>query len=101
LKKPEDYVCGVLEKLYAFRREHENVGVRIGISGRGTMPYYRIVHGAQDRDEHILGTFSENHKPLAAAILDAVNGYWSTKVMTFEEVQALRGKIPSRHGNRV
>jgi hypothetical protein len=103
LKKPEDYVCGILEKLYGFRRQHPQVAVRIGVTSRA-IPYYRIVHSAEvgtpDRDDQILGTYLDNHKPLEGAASEAMNGHWSSRFMTFEEVQDLRGQIPPRHARR-
>lgn len=98
VRKPEDYVCGVLDKLYACRREHGAAAVRIGITGRGIVPYYRIVHGAQagcpDRNDQIYGAFYDNHRPLEAATSSEMNGHWSDNFMTFEEVQDLRGRLP-------
>ena len=98
LRKPEDYVCGVLEKLHACRKDYGTAAVRIGITGRGVAPYYRIVHGAQagspDRDDQIYGAFYDNHRPLEAQTSSEMNGHWSSRFMTLEDVQDLRGRLP-------
>jgi hypothetical protein len=42
LAKPENYVRGMLENMYACKREHGNATARIGITGGGVAPNYRI-----------------------------------------------------------
>ncbi|WP_238273231.1 hypothetical protein [Methylobacterium cerastii] len=104
LKKPEAYICGVLTKLHAGQRVHASAAVRIGVTGRGISPYYRIVHGAQhgtpDDNSQIFGAFYDNHEPLEVATSSEMNGHWSTEFMTIEEVGQLRAQLPSKHGRR-
>jgi hypothetical protein len=104
LKKPEAYITGVLSKLYACQRVHGSAAVRIGITGRGISPYYRIVHGAQrgvpDQDSQIFGAFYDNHEPLEVATSSEMNGHWSAEFMTIEEVGTLRSHLPSKHGRK-
>jgi HTH-type transcriptional regulator / antitoxin HigA len=42
LARPESYVRGVLENMYECKREHGNAAARIGITGGGVAPNYKI-----------------------------------------------------------
>src|SRR5947209_5489022 len=42
LSQPEDYLCRVLQTIHEMRKAHGEVTVRIGITGQGKMPHYRV-----------------------------------------------------------
>jgi hypothetical protein len=42
LAKPENYVRRMLENMYNCKREHGNAESRLGITGSGIAPHYRI-----------------------------------------------------------
>lgn len=105
LKSPERYVCGVLDNLYPCRKAHGNAAVRIGVMGKGMMPYYRVIFDAEpgkpDTDDRIFAAFFDNHTPLEWTTTEASNKSWSTRFMTFEEVQELLPKVRPNRGKRV
>ena len=106
LVKPERYVRLVLSNIVAAEREHGPVVVRIGVTGTGQFPHYRI--DRRDRHEIFDSELTvdipfqtingRNHQPLAivpegeeADILR--DEHWSNGDMTREEVMTLLGEI--------
>jgi hypothetical protein len=79
-----------MENLYSCRKAHGNAAVRIGVMGKGTMPYYRVIFAA----------FFNNHTPLEWTTTEANNKSRSTSFMTFEEVKDLRSKVRTNHGRK-
>lgn len=63
---------------------HGNAAVRIGITGTGQKPYYRVF-SIEDAGEVIWGSFYDNHDPLENAF--AMTQNWSTASMTFKELE--------------
>lgn len=101
LKNPERYVCGVLDQMFVCRKARGNAAVRIGVTGTGLMPYYRVIFdtadGSPDSNDRIFGAYFDNHTPLEWKSREASNRLWSSCFMTFEEVQALLPQVrPSR-----
>ncbi|TXN02310.1 hypothetical protein FV222_09660 [Methylobacterium sp. WL103] len=104
LRNPERYVCGVLDQMFACRKAHGNAAVRIGVTGTGLMPYYRVIFdaedGSADSNDRIFGAYFDNHTPLEWKSSEASNRLWSSRFMSFEEVQALLPQVrPSRVRN--
>ena len=65
-----------------------NSHVRIGITGTGQKPCYRIFYRSNsDEREVILGSYWHNHTPLENE--KAVNINWSKNSSSFQEVHAL------------
>jgi hypothetical protein len=88
LAHPRQYVAGIRHKMMTCAKSHGNAFVRIGITGTGQMPCYRIFHQAgEQRAETIYGSYWDTHDPLEKE--DAVNANWSTASMSFEEIDAL------------
>lgn len=97
LDRPEHYVCGVLEKLYECKKLNGNARVKIGTSGRGLRPYYRIVYDCP-AGEAVYNTFFDNHRSFAEEGQPVEGGQrWSSRSMTLEEVAVLRGSLRSPH----
>jgi hypothetical protein len=87
LNKPKDYVRGVLLNILKYKNNGMLPVVRIGITGKGFSPYYRIESGDQS-----FGAFNgESHKPFKN--IELHEHTWSTKYMTFEQVQTQMGQL--------
>jgi hypothetical protein len=93
-----------MENLYSYRKAHGNAAVRIGVMGKGMMPYYRVIFDAEpgnpDTDDRIFAAFFNNHTPLEWTTTESNNKSWSTNFMTFGEVQDLRSKVRTNHGRK-
>ncbi len=95
LLKPDEYVSGVYQELRNAKKANplNQVAVRLGITGRGISPYYRIVldpkDGEPDTDDRIVGAYYDNHTPLEGSTSSANNESWSTRFMTIDEVESL------------
>jgi hypothetical protein len=90
LTKPEDHVAMVLSTMQPCRRKHGNAQVRIGVTGTGKVPYHKVVYLDDDGAEQLFASF-DGHNP------DHKNKVhehtWSTRAMSFAEVQGLLGRI--------
>jgi hypothetical protein len=93
LKKPLNYVCGILDNLHKCKKQHGDAIVAIGVTGTGQSPYYRIMYSA-DGNLEVFDTFFNNHVSFSVEDRPITGGEsWSIKYMTLEEVTTLRGKI--------
>ena len=90
LQKPEEYVRVILENLYKCEREHQTCSVRIGITGEGKAPYYRIDYLDQDGSLGLFGSFSGK---VAGQGIETHEETWSNKSMTKSEVAEVLGRI--------
>jgi len=69
-------------------KKHGNAHVRIGVTGTGQKPCYRVFYKMENQSkETIYGSYWDNHDPLNKE--DAVNTNWGTASMNFEEIDAL------------
>ncbi len=97
LKSPDAYVAGVFGKVNECRRAHGNAAVRIGVTGKGLMPYYRVIFDAEqgepDINDRIFGAYFDNHTPLEWTTAESSNALWSSRFMTYDEVRALLAEI--------
>jgi hypothetical protein len=84
LTNQKPYVSGALHKLRQCNGMHGNASVRIGVTGTGQRPYYRITYTLSDGDEQIFGSFYDNHDPLGNGFVETSN--WSSRSMLFDEV---------------
>lgn len=116
LAKRERYLRGVLQNLYTCQKQQRvqkgDVVARIGITGRGTFPHYRIDYyddvdlsaiglgrrtmpatfGAFDGRTHkVIAAFAEASVQREESILK--DEHWSTRSMSLEEVANLLGQI--------
>jgi hypothetical protein len=66
-------------------KAHGSANVRIGVTGSGQKPCYRITYKAGD-SEAIYGSYWDTGNPLDRE--DALNTNWSTAAMDFAELDA-------------
>jgi len=82
------YVSGVLAKMRSCNKAHGTSSVKIGITGTGQQPYYRIF-SSEDGDvenEKIYGSFYDYHKPFDDIYDFKQSDNWSNLSMTFDEL---------------
>lgn len=85
LTNPREYVSGALQKMRQCNNSLGSSSIRIGITGTGQKPYYRVFRPATDgQDEVIFGSFYDMHDPLENGFVDTDN--WSVASMTFDEL---------------
>lgn len=126
LENPLGYVLGVLSNMTNVRRELRNrqiiaqddtVAVRIGITGQGKFPHYRIdpnnlldaLLGQLSTDEaqykqskklldaHFVAFDGRNHEVIDRwGPTELRDDHWSIGRMTRDEVLMLRGTLPKR-----
>jgi hypothetical protein len=87
LTDQRDYVAGTLHKAKLCRDKHGNSFVKIGVTGTGQKPCYRVFFKTEEGVEEIFGSYWDTHQPLDNE--HAVSENWSTAAMTYEEVYAL------------
>lgn len=87
----EEYVRGVVGRMAACHRQHGEASVRIGVTGTGVIPNYRVEWGGAH--PKIFGVFrSQGHGELVdEAALQRTT--WSTKTASFADVQSLLGRL--------
>ena len=90
LQKPEEYVRVILDNLYKCEREHASCSMRIGITGEGKAPYYRIDYVNEDGSEGLYGSFAGK---IAGQGIDTHEATWSSRAMTKDEVATVLGKL--------
>jgi hypothetical protein len=120
LAQPERYVRLVLANIMASEREHGPVVVRIGITGTGQFPHYRIdrremreaidlsIESSRREEVHyepIQAFNGRNHKPLAnvpdGEEVDVLREeHWSEAAMSREDVMNLLGAIRQKGSSR-
>ena len=99
LKNPSEYVRGVLGNLMICKKEYGSACVRIGTTGGGISPHYRIEPAAEfSRDDWLDERFwqaydGRNHKRLDWGFSELRDQHWSPKAMNFDDVQNLLGKL--------
>ncbi len=85
LTHPRKYVSGVLAAMRKYRDEGGNISVRIGITGSGQKPYYRVFRQVDDGDDVIFGSYYDNHEPLENGFAQTFN--WSVNATSFEDLE--------------
>jgi hypothetical protein len=78
------YLSGALHKMRQCNTEHGNARIRIGVTGTGQKPYYRVAFVTPEGHEHVWGSFYDNHDALEEGF--AVTSNWSSVTMTFDQV---------------
>lgn len=78
------YVSGALHKMRNCREAHGKTFVRIGVTGTGQKPYYRVFYLSADGQEQIFGSFYDNHDELENGHAQTHN--WSTAAMSIDEL---------------
>jgi hypothetical protein len=97
LAYPADYTRVILERMKSYRFIRRSALVRIDVGGSGEFPNYRVEPRTDDDVTAPSNGHSayrgRNHALLEPAAVQKV--IWSTAVMSFEQVQALLGRIRS------
>jgi hypothetical protein len=108
LTDPEEYVRGVLGNMHECRSHYGTASVKIGVTGAGHAPHYRIEYPVDGTTKFFAAYNGRNHEQRedwGELTLDALLGRasmpdhplfresWSTRVMQLEEVIALLGEI--------
>lgn len=92
LAHPRQCVAGLRQKMMTCEKAQGNAHVRIGITGTGQKPCYRVFHLSEKNTEIVYGSYWDNHDPFDNG--DAVTFNRSTASMSFPEIDAfLRRKI--------
>jgi hypothetical protein len=86
LKDKRGYVATVRHQMSKAQKEHGPVKVRVGITGNGTLPSFRI-----DRTDAAPIAFDGHYHPFTDVQLSEEN--WSTESMTFQEIDDLLREI--------
>jgi len=82
LAHPRQYVAGVRQRMMTCEKAHGNAHVRIGVTGTGQKPCYRIFHLSGQNTEIVYGSYWDNHDPLDNG--DAVTLSWSSASMKID-----------------
>lgn len=93
LTHPRPYGTGALHKMNACRREHGNAHVRIGVTGSGQKPCFRVTYLDEAASEQIYGSWWDTGDPLVKK--DAINQNWAEPTVdhkTLEDFLAQRFK---------
>lgn len=85
--------------MHACKKKHGTATVRIGTTGRGIAPHYRV-EPILDMDT-FTGRFEDyfaaydgrNHQKFEWGPFELKNEHWSDKDMTYEEIQSLLGSV--------
>jgi len=81
------YVAGAWHKAMLCHKQYGNAFVKIGITGSGQKPCYRVFYRIPEGAEEIYGSYCDMHDPLDNE--RAINTNWSEAAMSFDEVHAL------------
>jgi len=103
LRNPEDYLRGMLENMMLCKREHGGASVRIGTTGLGITPHYRVepdkdyldvvLKDGGDISPYFVAYHGSNHKRLDWGFDELQTSNWSAKLMTLNEIQVLLGNL--------
>jgi hypothetical protein len=103
LDRPDHYLRGVLGNMILCRKEHSSANVRIGTTGRGIAPHYRIepddltltewFDDATDLSAFFRAYHGRSHKLLGWSQGELKHDSWSRSSMSFDEVQQLIGEL--------
>lgn len=97
LEKPEAFVRQVVGVMHHAAKEHGPIVMRLGITGKGSAPNYRI-EGAEGGSP-FMALDGANHRPWADGESFSSQTNWSTVTMTKDEVTNLLGDIRGYKGS--
>jgi hypothetical protein len=118
LDDAERYLRGVFGNMVEYRKHHETAVVRIGTTGQGIAPHYRVQkeHSREGEDlgyfadvfntgpiessEHFMAFHGRSHKKLEWGAEELQRHSWSIRAMSYDEVQALLGHLRGFKGLR-
>jgi hypothetical protein len=90
LANQDEYLRVVIMHMSECRQQHQNVFVRIGVTGTGKYPSHKIVYDDRTGQECLFKAWGEETLFTGVKIH---NDTWSTVRMTWDEVRELRGEI--------
>jgi hypothetical protein len=116
LRDPEAYLRGVLNNMMLCKRQHGSAVVRIGTTGEGLIPHYRVEPSATELEaltpELLASTHEEVEQHSTHRLATYYNAYrgtshekldwghrelqaesWSSQSMSLDEVRDLLGKV--------
>lgn len=94
LKNQHHYIANVRHKMLKCKDKHGSSYVKIGVTGKGIKPCYRITYNDKD-GEAIYGSYWDMHDPLDNEHAD--NSNWSLARMDFAEIdQLMHEKFPTK-----
>lgn len=103
LDNPVEYLRGIVGNMVAYKRERnlDDAAVRIGATGRGLAPHYRVepttsmvdafLDGDIELNAYKIAFHGRSHKPWHRHELKAVS--WSDTATPLAEVQQLLGEL--------
>lgn len=106
LDDPVEYVRGVLTNMTAVKKQHGSAVVRVGTTGRGVAPHYRVEPDLpdieqileQDLSPYFIAFHGRNHEKLGWDHKQLQNDSWCMGHMTYSEVQTLLGSLRGYKG---
>jgi hypothetical protein len=113
LNDPEEYFRGVLANMYKFKDKHGTAFVRMGATGKGKAPHYRIEPVREDVSleralqqiiadpaafegedaKNYIAFHGSSHKRLAWGSGELQEWNWCRDVLSIEGVKKLLGKV--------
>lgn len=91
LDKPESFVRQVVGVMHEAAKEYGEIIMRLGITGTGRAPNYRIERA--EGGAPVMALDGANHKRWADGENFAAAANWSSDIMTKDEVANLLGEI--------
>lgn len=99
LERAEEYIRRVLGQMSACKKAHGTAEVRLGITGQGIAPHYRV-EPTLDMDtfngnfeDYFAPFHGRSHEKLDWGPFDLKTDHWSDKVMSYDEVSDLLGSV--------
>ena len=101
LDNPAEYVRGVFGNMLDCKKKYGTAFVRIGTTGRGIVPHYRVEPEFNIEmfvnDElfaaHFVAFHGRNHKRLDWGFGELRGEHWSDRKMSYDQVQNLLGSL--------
>lgn len=91
LSDPDAFVSRAFGVLHRVAKDHGDVAMRLGITGTGQFPNYRIEEATSGRP--IIALNGANHEPWPEGEKFDGTGTWSEATMSKAEVEGLLGEI--------
>ena len=104
LDNAKEYVRRVFGRMVEYRKDHGSAVLRLGTTGRGIAPHYRVQkehsktgeflgYILEDQPGYFTAFHGRSHKKLEWGAQELHTEHWSTRAMTFDEVQSLLGTL--------
>jgi hypothetical protein len=114
LDNAKDYVRRVLGNMAEYQKTHGSAFVRVGTTGRGIAPHYRVqkeyagprpdptagemvelevMSGSADPSVYYTAFHGRSHKQLEWGSKELQREHWSTRAMSYDDVATLLGNL--------